>query len=937
MAQNYETTELHQLDQVYTIDNNTLLLVSKDGTEYKFTYEDLFRRIEQHLNEDTFTIHSNAKYFDGIPVKSDGTEQNTVMMYREDINSYVPKLVAPTHIDWSDSITGEGWLRINSLNELESDQIKVSDIHPSSNYSDYENRFLILRVSDNGEFIYEYDLDVSDFITQPQDNVDDLNNLVGDQYKVGNITKNRPNNDDGYLLNLKSDDYDSQSQLFLSTDSNKIRYRYHDTNEFKDWVTIYNNSENPLSDSIQNTSSNHIATSKAVNTLKTNLDNFKNLLTPNYLLNEIIKVDGINSKLNADKLDDLEGSEYATMFETTNISKLPENSIRFNHNSNIFEKKYNGEWNNLNIDGSNITTAKVDSKGTVKFSNEQQSINGDDSVATTPESVYTIIQKYGLSVNSDPGEEITDADIAFTTGIYRLPSQSSGNPYTNSCSLIVYRPGVNNWVHQIAYRGDSKKSSIRSYNGFSWSDWSEYINTDITGTVGLKLIKSETKEQARLNIGLDVGQTGFDLIESETPNDGRNALKISEDDNVEFNNVTINGNDVFHKGIMTITDTRTSTTDGDVLSAKGMHDHINSADHDSRYYTQDEVDKLIAEATGTPTGGIIMWSGLINNIPAGWALCVTGDTFVTLEDGSKKEIKEIVENKEKVNVLSYNEYNGLIESKPIIDWFCNDVEDNSVWRELIVESVIDEISINLTNNHPIWVHNKGWVEAKDLVEDDTIINYNINNSNGMFYKLKVKSNKLINDVDQSQMNLSKFKKRYDIKVKDNRSFIANDIIVHNCDGSNGTPDLTDRFIVGAGGNYSENDTGGSKDAVVVEHTHDGSTTEGGSHSHTGSTDSKGDHTHGYRDGYFIESYKGGDDGNEFRPGDNYPGPPHKDTDNNFIWYKNRVTNSAGNHNHSLNVDNGGAHSHNLNTNSTGENGTDKNLPPYYALAFIMKL
>lgn len=30
-----------------------------------------------------------------------------------------------------------------------------------------------------------------------------------------------------------------------------------------------------------------------------------------------------------------------------------------------------------------------------------------------------------------------------------------------------------------------------------------------------------------------------------------------------------------------------------------------------------------------------------------------------------------------------------------------------------------------------------------------------------------------------------------------------------CDGSNGTPDLRDKFIVGAGGSYSPGDTGGS--------------------------------------------------------------------------------------------------------------------------------
>ncbi len=45
-----------------------------------------------------------------------------------------------------------------------------------------------------------------------------------------------------------------------------------------------------------------------------------------------------------------------------------------------------------------------------------------------------------------------------------------------------------------------------------------------------------------------------------------------------------------------------------------------------------------------------------------------------------------------------------------------------------------------------------------------------------------------------------------------------------CDGTNGTPNLTDRFIVGAGSSYNPDDTGGS-----VNHSHTG-TTDG--HTHT---------------------------------------------------------------------------------------------------------
>lgn len=40
-----------------------------------------------------------------------------------------------------------------------------------------------------------------------------------------------------------------------------------------------------------------------------------------------------------------------------------------------------------------------------------------------------------------------------------------------------------------------------------------------------------------------------------------------------------------------------------------------------------------------------------------------------------------------------------------------------------------------------------------------------------------------------------------------------------CNGNNGTPDLRDRFVVGAGSTYAVNATGGSTDSIVVSHTH----------------------------------------------------------------------------------------------------------------------
>lgn len=68
-----------------------------------------------------------------------------------------------------------------------------------------------------------------------------------------------------------------------------------------------------------------------------------------------------------------------------------------------------------------------------------------------------------------------------------------------------------------------------------------------------------------------------------------------------------------------------------------------------------------------------------------------------------------------------------------------------------------------------------------------------------------------------------------------------------CDGTNGTPDLRDNFVVGAGSSYSVDDTGG---AQTHRHSFSGTTGNGGNSRNAGtdtagSVDSRFDHTHSY--------------------------------------------------------------------------------------------
>ena len=132
-----------------------------------------------------------------------------------------------------------------------------------------------------------------------------------------------------------------------------------------------------------------------------------------------------------------------------------------------------------------------------------------------------------------------------------------------------------------------------------------------------------------------------------------------------------------------------------------------------------------------------------------------------------------------------------------------------------------------------------------------------------------------------------------------------------CNGTNGTPDLRDRFIVGAGSTYGVGETGGSKDAVVVSHTHTQN-----AHTHTASTNSTGAHTHTTSN---IVSSVGGSNGWVVYGG-------------TYSLDRTITSSSTGAHDHTVSVD-----SATPTINSTGSSGTNANLPPYYALAFIMKL
>lgn len=150
-----------------------------------------------------------------------------------------------------------------------------------------------------------------------------------------------------------------------------------------------------------------------------------------------------------------------------------------------------------------------------------------------------------------------------------------------------------------------------------------------------------------------------------------------------------------------------------------------------------------------------------------------------------------------------------------------------------------------------------------------------------------------------------------------------------CDGLNGTPDLRDKFIVGSGNLYSTNDVGGSSDSVNVTHTH------GASHSHTNTCDPSGGHEHyGFSDAN-ASSYQ-----SETVSSANYVASQAYVAANYEAYTLSGTTtvategrtSSVANHSHVITIA-----TEDVETDESGEDGINKNLPPYYALAYIMKV
>lgn len=143
-----------------------------------------------------------------------------------------------------------------------------------------------------------------------------------------------------------------------------------------------------------------------------------------------------------------------------------------------------------------------------------------------------------------------------------------------------------------------------------------------------------------------------------------------------------------------------------------------------------------------------------------------------------------------------------------------------------------------------------------------------------------------------------------------------------CNGSNSTPDLREKFVMGAG-TTAVNATGGTNSLTITttnlpSHTHGISLTSGAGGSHTHSISSDGAHTHNMT---------------FYARGDAFGGSPAMST---VAGTSSRATESAGAHTHTIGSES--THTHTISGTSAATGGATAidNRPLFFSLCYIMK-
>ena len=147
--------------------------------------------------------------------------------------------------------------------------------------------------------------------------------------------------------------------------------------------------------------------------------------------------------------------------------------------------------------------------------------------------------------------------------------------------------------------------------------------------------------------------------------------------------------------------------------------------------------------------------------------CLPANAKISMSDGSTETIGNIVKNKLKANVITFNTKTNSLEDCKIINFMERPIGERSIYL-LSIKTSNQTFNLTCTNNHKIWVEeSQSYVRAEQIEKNMHVVCYN---------NLDTIEGKIITAAKVA----SKIEYVYDITVEKNHNFFANGVLVSNC-------------------------------------------------------------------------------------------------------------------------------------------------------------
>lgn len=352
-----------------------------------------------------------------------------------------------------------------------------------------------------------------------------------------------------------------------------------------------------------------------------------------------------------------------------------------------------------------------------------------------------------------------------------------------------------------------------------------------------------------------------------------------------------------------------------VADSSGHTHTVNDANNEPSYY---EVAFIQAASSANLANGIIfLWAEPLIDIPSGWLLCDGDNSTPDLKEKFLKGVASAVTDPGNIsgNATHLHTINSTGSHSHSLKSY--GASHKHTYSEISWSHGHTVDYVGGSGSSAIWIRDD--TEPHDHTSGSTNGNHTHNtNSTGSH------SDHSVEEVSNlpPYYNLAHIMNNGSSDIPWGLIMMWNGLIVdipekyHICDGTEGTPDLREKFVRGSPASTDPGDTGGSS-------SHDHDVGSGGVHSHSSVTTSGG-HTHGSNyDGNHSHSY------NNVTCGTGSPYTYVMTSQSSDGSHSHESTSAGGHSNHSI----GDSDSHTHGTTNT----TSDVEPPYYEILYIMKV